>query len=108
MPVETDETSAEKSPIASATAIRLVTITGCLENDKAAFRLKDTDGAEIPKSRSWKSGFLTKRPASLTVVDSTDKISLQGHVGRRVALTGTVTEREMQVRSLRPVASSCD
>ena len=32
-----------------------VTVTGCLERTDAGFRMKDTAGAEAPKSRSWKS-----------------------------------------------------
>ena len=37
-----------------------VTVTGCLERTDEGFRMKDTSGADAPKSRSWKSGFLKK------------------------------------------------
>jgi hypothetical protein len=86
----------------------LVTITGCLEADDEAFRLKDTTGTGAPKSRSWRTGFLTKRPAAIAVVvDAPSGIRLPAHVGERVALTGKLVDREMQVRSLRRLAS-CD
>jgi hypothetical protein len=85
-----------------------VTITGCLERADEGFRLKDTVGANAPKARSWKSGFLKKGSATLDVVDAAHALNLVGQVGHRVSLTGTVVDREMQARSVRRVAASCD
>ena len=84
-----------------------VTLTGCLELDNQTFRLKDTTGADAPKSRSWKSGFLKKKTASIAIVDAANKVKLPNHVGERVVVTGTLVDREMQVRSLQRVALSC-
>ena len=84
-----------------------VTITGCLERDAETFRLKDTAGTDVPKSRSWKSGFLKKGSASIEVVDAANRLDLSNHVGRRVSVSGTRVDREMQARSLRRVAASC-
>ena len=98
-------------PAAEAPAGQLaaVTITGCLERaDETTFRLKDTVGADAPKSRSWKSGFLKKAPASIDVVDTAQRLKLPDHVGQKVSVTGTLVDREMQVRSLQRVATSCD
>lgn len=78
-----------------------VTVTGCLERTDDGYRLKETSGADAPKARSWKSGFLKKSSATLEVLDSGRTLSLADHVGRRVSLTGTVTDREMQARSIR-------
>ena len=96
-------------PAASTSVVdtSLVTITGCLETNDESFRLKDTTGFDAPKSRSWKTGFLTKRSASIAVVDASG-VSLPTHVGQRVALTGVLVDRDMQVRYLRRVAASCD
>jgi hypothetical protein len=85
-----------------------VTLTGCLELDNEAFRLKDTTGANAPKARSWKSGFLKKNPASIEVIDRANRVQLPDHVGQRVVVTGLLVDREMQVRSLRRVAASCN
>ena len=85
----------------------LVTITGCLETDDETFRLSDTEGSDAPKSRSWKTGFLRKRSATVAVVDA-NGVGLPAHVGQRVALTGLLVDRDMRVRSLRRVASSCE
>ncbi len=85
-----------------------VTITGCVVRDNETFRLKETEGADAPKSRSWKSGFLKRGSASIELVDAADRLKLATHVGERVTVTGMLVEREMQARSLRRVAESCD
>jgi hypothetical protein len=85
-----------------------VTITGCLEQDDETFRLKNTTGADAPKARSWKSGFLKKNSASIEVVGAADRVKLTDHVGERVVVTGMLVDREMQVRSLRRVSASCN
>jgi len=84
-----------------------VTLTGCLERNDQSFRLRDTTGADVPTSRSWKTGFITKRKASVTVADKANRLKLQSHVGQRVKVTGTLVDREMQVRSLERIAASC-
>lgn len=99
-------TSATTSP--SVVNAAPVTITGCVERDNDTFRLKDTSGADAPKSRSWKSGFLKKGKATIALVDAAHAANLAGQVGRRVSVTGTLADREMQVRSVRRVAASCE
>jgi hypothetical protein len=84
-----------------------VTITGCVANDEATFWLKDTSGADAPKSRNWKSGFLKKRPAPIELLDATHALRLPNYVGQRVAATGTLVNREMRAHSLQRVGSSC-
>jgi hypothetical protein len=84
-----------------------VTISGCLERDDETFRLKDTSGADAPRSRSWKSAFLKKGSARVEVVDASKRLKLTNHVGQRVSVTGTLSDGEMQIRSLRRVATSC-
>ena len=91
----------------SVTAAAPVTIAGCLERDDDTFRLKDTLGADAPKSRSWKSGFLKKSSASITIVDAPTRLNLANHVGQRVSVTGMLEDGQMRVRSMRRVAASC-
>jgi hypothetical protein len=83
-----------------------VTITGCLERDQETFRLKDTSD-DTPTVRSWKSGFLKRSNASISIVDAAQRLKLPSHVGERVTVRGTLIDREMHVRSLRRVAESC-
>lgn len=85
----------------------VVTLTGCLARSDNAFRLKDTTGVNVPKGRSWKSGFLTKRSASIAIVPDSSELPLAKHIGSRVTVSGTLIDREMRVRTLRRVSSSC-
>jgi hypothetical protein len=103
--------SASAAPLTASTSVTVTakaptaTVTGCLEAQDNAFRLKDTSGAEAPKSRSWKSGFLKKGSATVNVVDATKALNLAGHVGRRVSVTGTLDGRDMSARSMRSLGS---
>lgn len=85
-----------------------VTVFGCLRRSDAAFRLTDTDGVDAPKSRSWKTGFLKKGSASIEVSDPGNRLRLASHVGQRLSVTGTLVDRQMQVRSIRRISASCD
>jgi hypothetical protein len=86
-----------------------VTITGCLEGttDGTQFRLSDTDGDAAPKARGWKSGFLKKRPAAVSL-SAPDTSALRKYVGHRVSATGVLASREMRVRSFQPTGAMCD
>jgi hypothetical protein len=87
-----------------------VTLTGCLEVsvDRDEFRLNDTDGVDAPRSRSWRTGFLKKRPTPVALVEPPDPRGLQIQVGKRVAATGQLIDRELKVSSVRVVSPSCD
>lgn len=97
---QTGRTSAPQAERASQ-----VTISGCLESDGEAFRLTDASGADAPTSRSWKSGFLKKRPASIELTDAAGTLNLRHHVGRQVAATGTLVDREMRAHWVRRVGA---
>jgi hypothetical protein len=102
--------SAPKHGNANAVISSPVTLTGCLEQDHDVFKLKDTDGAEAPQSRSWKSGFLKKHNATITVLDgsSAHRLKLDKHIGERVSVTGPLADKELTARSLSRVAASCE
>jgi hypothetical protein len=84
------------------------TIAGCLEHDGDSFLLKDSEGADAPKARSWKSGFLKKGAARINIVDASNRLNLTSHVGERVSISGMLADRDMQARSLRRVAKTCE
>jgi len=84
-----------------------ITITGCLEQDDDVFKLKNTEGADAPQSRSWKSGFLKKRPSTITVVDASHRWKLEKHVGERISVSGSIVDHEMTLKSLSRVTTSC-
>jgi hypothetical protein len=87
-----------------------VTLTGCLEvsTDGGSFRLNDIEGADAPKSRSWRSGFLRKHAAPVTLAEPLDRAALTPNVGRRVAASGQLAGRELTVSVLRVVGPSCN
>jgi len=92
---------------ASTAGAPAVTIFGCLEHSNDTYRLTDTDGVDAPKARSWKSAFLKKGSASLEIVDPGNRAHLSSQVGHRVGVTGTLSDRQLQVRSVRKISSSC-
>ena len=85
-----------------------VTITGCLQRDDDTFWLNDTSGVAAPKSRGWRSGFLTRRSSPVRLVGVITTLNVPDYVGQRVEATGVLVKREMRARSLRRVAGSCD
>ena len=88
----------------------VVTMRGCLEItvDQDQFRLTDTEGADTPQARSWRSGFLKKRSAPVDLVELSDPVGLRKYVGHRVVATGVLTGRELRVRSLQAAGTSCN
>lgn len=102
--------ASDESPVVATAGQEsaVVTLTGCLEQDDDVFRLKDTEGLNAPKSRSWKSGFLKKQSSKVEVVDASNRLRLKNHVGRRVSVTGLLYEREMLANSVKRVAASCN
>ena len=110
-------TPAEPAPARSAAVASAaiagpapVTITGCLEMsvDETEFRLTDTEGAEAPKSRSWRTGFLKKHSSSIALVEMADAHALQAQVGKRVAATGVLSSGSLKLSALRAVSPHCD
>lgn len=84
------------------------TVTGCLMQDDGMFQLKDTEGNHAPKARSWKSGFIKKGSARIDVIDGANRLKMGPHVGYRVSVSGTLTDREMHARSMRATSERCD
>jgi hypothetical protein len=100
-------TAGTSAPVVPAARGTRATVVGCLEEDGPMFRLTDTTGADAPKARSWKSGFIKKGAAPVKLVGSSNALNLASHVGRRVSVTGTLASREMQAHALHRVAGSC-
>ena len=109
-PAATVPLPAPAPPVPGTAAVDQVTITGCLEasGNGDRFRLTDTEGANAPKARSWRTGFLKKRSAAVDLVGAPDVAALHRQVGQRVAVSGTQTNRELQVSSVRVVSPSCN
>ena len=100
--------AATSAPAATAPKAPPITMTGCLERRGDEFRLKDATGSDVPKSRSWKSGFLKKSTPAIDIVDGSNRLKLNDHVGQRVSVTGVLVDREMQAKAVKNIAPSCD
>jgi len=85
----------------------VTTITGCLAREDAAYKLKDTAGDAAPRARTWRTGFLKRGTAPIELYDSSNRVKLPTHVGQRISVTGELIDREMYVRSLQRVSTSC-
>jgi hypothetical protein len=51
---------------------------------------------------------MRRNSATIDVVDQSNRHHLQTYVGQRVNVTGTLVDKEMQVRSVRIVSISCE
>jgi hypothetical protein len=105
--MDTTAAASESTSKVTDQAASSVTITGCLASDDDTFVLKDTAGTDAPKARSWRSGFLKKRSATIELLDSTKALRLPSYVGQRVEATGMLANHEMRAQSLRRVGASC-
>ncbi len=85
---------------------KAVSITGCLQKTDSGFLLKNTEGTDAPKSRSWKSGFIKHTNASIDLEDASST-RLASHVGEKVSVTGPLADRQMSVQSVHRVAATC-
>lgn len=83
-----------------------VTITGCLSKNKDGYWMKDASGADLSKSRSWRTGFFKKSSPRVDV--SSSSVQLASFVGQRVSATGMLEENELRARSVRRIAASCN
>ena len=110
-PVASEETQPATAPAPAFSApvhqVASVTITGCLEHDEETFWLSDASGTNAPTARSWKSGFLKKRPSRIELIDAEHALPLTSYVGHRVSATGTIVNREMRTRSLHALSATC-
>ena len=96
--------SAAEKPAANGT----VTVTGCLRADGNQYKLTSLQGENLPKSRSWKSGYLKKSSKEYQVVSTASNVKLKDHVNHQVTVTGSADgSSQLKARSLKHVAPSC-
>lgn len=83
------------------------TYVGCLrtENDGKKYVLTEVGGPDAPKSRSWKTAFVTKKASKLEVV--APGLRLRDQVGQTVQVTGRRSEKVIRAEKIRVVGSTC-
>ena len=95
---------AKAAPVVPAGSI---TLTGCLEADGRKYMLTDLEGAQAPKGRNWKTGFVTKTAKDVEVTPSSS-VKLGDHIGRKVSVVGVRNDdTHLQARSIKQLAASC-
>ena len=99
-------TPAATTVVTESAAPGSVTITGCLSKSKDGFWMKDASGADLSKSRSWRTGFFKKSSPRVDV--SSSSVQLASYVGQRVSATGMLEDNELRARSVRRIAASCN
>jgi len=93
---------------ADAPDTKVVSVTGCLQQADRGFVLKDTEGTDAPKSRSWKSGFMRRSNSAIALSDAKSSTRFAEHVGERVTVTGPMSDRAMRVTSMKRIAATCE
>lgn len=94
--------------VTAAEKVKTVTLTGCVRSggERNTFMLTKVEGADAPRARGWKTGYLMKRRSNVEVVSG---MRAKDHLGRRVTVTGTLEQNDrpqIKARSVR-VLSSC-
>ena len=94
-------TTAAPAKAAPAVPAGSITLTGCLEADRRKYMLTDLEGAQAPKGRSWKTGFVTKTSKDVEVTPSSS-VKLGNHIGRKVSVVGVRNDdTHLQARSIK-------
>jgi hypothetical protein len=96
-------------PVAAGAAAKdsSVTLTGCLKAEGTRYVLTDLQGVNVPKSRSWKSGYLRKTSRRYEVV-SVSGVKLREHIGHQVTVSGTANGgSQVRARTVKVVSVSC-
>jgi hypothetical protein len=99
--------AAAKVAVAPLELADSVTLTGCLEADGRKYKLTDLEGAQAPKGRSWKTGFVTKKSKDVEIV-GTSAVKLGDHIGRKVSIVGVKDgDTHLTARSIKQLAAPC-
>ena len=85
-----------------------VTLTGCLQADGSKYMLRDLEGTQAPKGRSWKTGFITKKAKDVEVTGASSTLKLSDYRGHKVSVVGVKDgQTHMKARSIKQLAKSC-
>ena len=111
-PAATDKTAPPAKPkVAAKAAAPASTLTGCLQTDGARYVLTDLTDRPAPKTRTWKTAFITKRSkrVEIEIVGASASVKLKDQVGHKVAIVGTEDGEAhmMTARSIKLVSRTC-
>ncbi|HXH06308.1 MAG TPA: hypothetical protein VNI83_06925 [Vicinamibacterales bacterium] len=100
-------------PVAARRAVAretvdVATYVGCLRARDGGRRLLLTEvaGPDVPRTRTWRTLYLTSRPARLEVVGA-NGVSLHRHVDQTVQITGSRHGDVVRVHTIRVIGATC-
>jgi hypothetical protein len=99
--------AAGKPAAAASQAIPDSTYVGCLREDDGKFVLTEIGGPDVPKSRNWKTMFVTTKAGKLEVA-SAGTLRLSPHVDKTVQITGKRSDKMFAARSLKVIGATCN
>jgi hypothetical protein len=83
------------------------TYVGCLREDDGKFVMTEIGGPDAPKSRNWKTMFVTKKSGKLEVTP-VGTLRLSPHVNQTVQVTGKRNDKMFAARSVKVIGSTCN
>jgi hypothetical protein len=98
---------AQRSTAAGSKPVPDSTFLGCLREDDGKFVLTEIGGPDAPKSRNWKTMFVTKKGGKLEV-RSVGTLRLSPHVDKTVQVTGKRSDKVFAARSLKVIGATCN
>jgi hypothetical protein len=83
------------------------TYVGCLREDNGKFVMTEIGGPDAPKSRNWKTMFVTKKAGKFEIAP-VGSLRLSPYVNQTVQVTGKRNDKMFAARSLKVVGSTCN
>jgi len=95
------------TPAAAKTAVPSSSLTGCLQTDGDHYKLTDLPEGQAPKSRNWKTAYVTKSTKDVEVTGASS-LKLKDHIGHKVTITGTRDgDTHVKATGVKMVAKTC-
>jgi len=92
---------------AAKTAVPSSSLTGCLQTDGDHFKLTNLPDGQAPKSRNWKTAYVTKSTKDVEV-SGASTLKLKDHIGHKVTITGTRDgDTHVKATGVKMVAKTC-
>jgi hypothetical protein len=89
------------------TTVPSSSLTGCLQTDGDHYKLTNLPEGQAPKSRNWKTGYVTKSTKDVEVTGASN-LKLKDHIGHKVTITGTRDgDTHVKATGVKMVAKSC-
>jgi hypothetical protein len=85
-----------------------VSYVGCLRSTDRGqqFVLENVAGRDVPRARSWKTAFITRKTVTIEVI-GVRGVKLREYVGHTVRVTGQRTGHRVHAEAVKSMTNSC-